>query len=340
MILKGRYTVMLVPFDDEHYKDFMETKVKDWMQTTVQSKTLKSFDGLTLHYTYAIHPDAKAVIVMLHGFTEFWEKFSEVAYDFYDQGYSFVFLEQRGHGWSGRQVPKADLVHVNDFNDYVQDLKKLMDKVVSKIQPELPRILYSHSMGGAVSAMFLEQYPGYFKAAALSSPMLKISFGSVPKWEADILMVVAKLFHWKTKTLPNYTPFDPDHPDFENSCSTSRARFDYEFEMRLKDLKHYSMNGGTYQWCLSGLKETKKVRKMAASVKIPVLICQAGRDTMVDNSGQDEFASKAPNCTLVKFPNAKHEIYNCDAETLEAYYKTLFDFFGKYSGGQRQETFK
>lgn len=322
---------MLVPFDDEHYKDFMETEVKKWLKTKVISKTFKSFDGTVIHYTYAIHPDAKAVIVMVHGFTEFWEKYSEVAYDFYDRGYSFVFIEQRGHGLSGREVANPDLVHVRDFNDYVQDLKRLMDKVVSKIQPELPRLLYSHSMGGAVSAMFLEQYPGYFKAAVLSSPMLKISFGGFPKWQVNLLVAVAKLCHWKTKPLPNYAPFDPDHPDFENSCGTSRARFDYQFEMRLKDPKHYSMSGGSYSWCLSGMKETNKVRKMAGSVKIPVLICQAGHDTMVDNSGQDEFAAKAPDCTLVKFPDAKHEIFNCDPETLKTYYKTLFDFFGKYS---------
>ena len=56
--------------------------------------------------------------------------------------------------------------------------------------PDAPLFLFGHSMGGCVSALFLEKYPDTFKAAVLTSPMLKMLFGTMPDFAVGTLAVV------------------------------------------------------------------------------------------------------------------------------------------------------
>ncbi len=321
----------MVPFDETAYRDYMAHEVHDWLEEKVQGSQFTSTDGLKIQYYYAIHPEAKATIVMVHGFTEFFGKYHEVAYNFYDQGYSFFFIEQRGHGLSERKISKDYLVHVDDFSEYVSDLKSLMDQIVLPMTENDRHLLYCHSMGGAVGTLFLEQNPGYFDAAVLSSPMLKMRFGGFPDWQAKALDKVAGALKWSKRPMPGAEPFDETKPDFENSCSLSRARFDYQFEIRAKNKTSYTMNSGTYGWVHAAMKATEELRKKAGVIHIPVLILQAGLDDMVDNSGQDEVVKKLRHAELRHFPNAKHEIFNCTEDSLRKYYSVIFRFLEKHS---------
>ncbi|MDO5703082.1 MAG: alpha/beta hydrolase [Lachnospiraceae bacterium] len=69
-----------------------------------------------------------------------------------------------------------------------------------------------------------------------------------------------------------------------------------------------------------------EVQKNARKADLPILLCQAGLETIVDNSGQDDFTKSAPNVRFVRFPKSKHEIFLSTADVLETYYNTLFEF--------------
>ena len=58
--------------------------------------------------------------------------------------------------------------YVDQFDDYVADLKQFHDEV---IVPDKPAKLFllAHSMG-AISARYLERWPNDIQAAVLSSP--------------------------------------------------------------------------------------------------------------------------------------------------------------------------
>lgn len=342
---------MMVPCGESGYREFMETRVRDFLTESVMKGQMISFDGARIQYYYAVQAKARASIVLVHGFTEFFGKFHEAFYNFFDQGYNVFFIEQRGHGLSQRFVDNRELIHIDSFDTYTRDLKCFLDEIVvpnSVASAEtdasgiasasddvhlstrkLPLLLYCHSMGGCVGALFLEDYPVYFKAALLSSPMLKINFGGMKNWQTDLLAKTSKILGWEKRPLPNYTPFDPVHPDFENSSTLSRARFDYSFEQRLLGGDCYTMSGGTYGWCIAAMDAARKIRENAHTVRIPVLICQAGRDDMVDNEGQNVFARHAANCRIRRFPEAKHEIYNSTGNMLRDYEDTVLNFYAE-----------
>ena len=323
----------MVPFDAEGYKKFMSTTVADWLKTTVKGGQFAGCDGKRIQYYKAINPNAKAVIVMVHGFCEFFGKFHEMAYDFWESGYSVFFIEQRGHGLSYRPVKELDHVDVSDFSEYVEDLRCLLDRVVKPETKDLPLYLYAHSMGGCVSCLFLERHPEYFSAAILSSPMLKMTFGTIPLWQVRLLIVGSKVLKWDTKTMPGQNDFDGT-PDFENSASTSRARFDYQFNLRVDPASNgmFTMNAGTYRWGRAAWKATHELIEDEKNIQIPVLVCQAGIDYFVDNEGQDHFVKSAPNAKLIRFPEAKHEIFNSDDAVMEKYVTSVIEFYDSIQG--------
>ncbi len=352
----------MIPYDEEGFQKAVETTLKPWLADTVTGGKFTSFDGTRIQYYRALNPHAKAVIVMVHGFCEFFGKFHEPAYNFWENGYSVYFIEQRGHGGSDRSVKNPDHVDVSDFSEYVEDLKTFMDKVVlpetqglftraavaggagnrasqgaaagagmmsARGGSKLPVLLYAHSMGGCVSTLFLERHPGYFKAAVLSSPMLKMTFGSIPLWQVKALMTVSKLLRWNEQLMPGMNDFDPAKPDFEGSATLSRARYDYQWDLRVapENGTLYTMNGGTYRWGRAAWKATQELLKAEDQIKIPVLVCQAGIDAFVDNEGQDHFVQTAPNATLVRFPKAKHEIYASGGRIQERYFTEVLKFY-------------
>ena len=340
----------MIPFDEEGFKNAVETTLKPWLAETVTGGKFTSFDGARIQYYRALNPNAKAVIVMVHGFCEFFGKFHEPAYNFWENGYSVYFIEQRGHGGSDRSVKEDDHVDVSDFSEYVEDLKTFLDKVVlpqtqglftraavaggagmmsARGGNKLPVFLYAHSMGGCVSTLFLERHPEYFKAAVLSSPMLKMTFGNIPLWQVKALMTASKLLRWDEKTMPGQNDFDPGKPDFEGSATLSRARYDYQWDLRVDPASKglYTMNGGTYRWGRAAWKATQELLKDEDKIRIPVLVCQAGIDAFVDNEGQDHFAQTAPNAKLIRFPKAKHEIYASGGKIQEQYFREVLGFY-------------
>ncbi len=321
----------MVPFDENTYIEYMNHEVRDWLETTVQSGNITSADGVNLHYYYGIQENAKAAIVIVHGFCEFFGKYHEVACNMYQEGYNFFFMEQRGHGQSGRTVSKDYLVHVDDFGEYVADLKLFLDQIVLPMTGNERLILFCHSMGGAVGTLFLEQYRDYFQAAVLSSPMLKMKYGELKDWQVRALSRTASTFRWEHRALPGVEPFDPERPDFENSSAASRARYDYQFRLRAEGGTAYTMNGGTYGWAQAGMRATEELLHKIGIIQIPVLILQAGQDDMVDNHGQDVALRKLRHAELRRFPESKHEIYNAEGETLRKYYRVLFRFLEKQS---------
>lgn len=324
----------MVPFEDEQYIEFMNSEIPSWLDAHVEGAQFPGYDGNPLQYyhTKDVKGDLRGTIVMLHGFCGFFRKYHELMYDFWERGYNVYFLEQRGHGLSCRSVPEKDRVDVGDFDEYVEDLWSLMQQIVVRGHEEmcgssrLPLVLYGHSMGGCIAALFLEKYHDFFDAGILSSPMLKINYG-FPDWQVDLLGKGSKVLKWDDRFMPGQSDFD-GKPDFEGSGATSRARYDYTFQGRIDPSSDgaYTMNGGTYRWGRAAMKATSEVVRKGDQIQTPILILQAGKDNFVDNSAENLLRRNAPDAKIARFPEAKHEIYNADPRTLERYYRVIFRF--------------
>ena len=112
----------------------MEREVIPALRAVRRDGTFKGFDGKPLAWHSFTVPKASTAVVILHGYTESSEKYDEMAWYFFSQGYSVYIYDQRGHGKSTRDVPDKTLTHIEHFEDYVLDLEQFLNQVVQYLK--------------------------------------------------------------------------------------------------------------------------------------------------------------------------------------------------------------
>lgn len=311
--------------DDEHFLEKMKEEILPFLQEHLQEGYMKSEDGLSIHYAYLIHPQEEAAVVISHGFCEFIGKYHEVMYYLYEMGYSVFFIHHRGHGFSEGRLQDPDCVYVRKYDSYVNDLKQYIDEVVLPRSTSKNLYLFAHSMGGCVGTLFLEQYPSVFKKAVLSSPMMEMNYGKFSVHTVGLICAVATVFGRLKSYTPGQHGFD-NRPVFETSSALSKQRYDYVFQMRQGEAA-YCTYGASLAWIKAGIKACRILRKNIDSVAIPVLLCQAGKDSMVLPWAHDYASEHCDRIRLVRFDESKHEIFNATSDIREEYYMLVFDYF-------------
>lgn len=284
--------------------------------------------GKRLYYETFCPPSPKGWIMVCHGFTEFITKYNEVIYSFLKAGYGVAMPEHQGHGRSYRRVEELWLTHVEDFEDYVKDFACFLETVTLPLTDGLPVYLFGHSMGGAISARLLEEYPGFpIRRAALSSPMIAASTQNIPKSVAMLICRAAILFGKGDRVLVGQKPFTGED-DFASPlcCAKSRARYDWTLRRSIS-YPQFQNSAPSFRWLLESLRITDPILEDAGNISVPVLLCQAGKDTMVYLPPQDDFVSRLPDGRKVVFPEARHETFRCDDETVERFLSTILTFF-------------
>ncbi|MBQ7147619.1 MAG: alpha/beta hydrolase [Pseudobutyrivibrio sp.] len=310
---------------DKDFAEAMEGEILPLLKEIAKDGYLTSKDGLKLHYQYYINPQEKASIVISHGFCEFISKFAETIYYFYQMGYSVFMIEHRGHGLSDRQVQSYSIVHVNHFEDYVDDFNLFIEKVVVPESLTEHLYLFGHSMGGAIGALYLEKYPKVFEKAVLTSPMLELSLSSNNKFVINLLCLLSYLPFFNKKFIPGHHEYDHKYK-FPHCSTMTKARYNYVYNERERE-PHYRSNGASFGWGREAVNVSKKILKNAHLVKIPVILMQASLDNLVSPEGHAVFASKAVNCRVIRFEECKHEIFNATDDIILEYYKDLYEFF-------------
>ena len=98
-------------------------------------------------------------------------QYQELAWDLWRQGYSLYLIDHRGQGMSDRMLADKEKGYVDQFDDYVADLKQFHDEVIAQDKPA-KLFLLAHSMGGPsrLGLGYLERWPNDIQAAVLSSP--------------------------------------------------------------------------------------------------------------------------------------------------------------------------
>jgi acylglycerol lipase len=105
-------------------------------------------------YYQSWQPDnkAKAVLLIAHGFAEHSGRYLNVVNFFVPKDYSIYALDHRGHGRSD-----GERVHVDDFGEYIKDLKTFFD-IVRRENPGDKIFLIGHSMGSVISLLYAIEY--------------------------------------------------------------------------------------------------------------------------------------------------------------------------------------
>jgi len=264
----------------------------------------------------------KGTVVISHGFTETGKKYRELIYYWLNEGFNVCAPDHRGHGLSREEfgVP----TDIDSFQTYIDDFAAVVDSLVKPLPGS--KIVFAHSMGGLIAAGYMEQHPGVFTKAVLSSPLFELNRGKMSYFAAAAMLESICLFGMGKKYLPGQRPYSGKE-GFEGSPSVCRERYMLYYLLQKQD-KTLQNGGSSRRWARSALRMCAKVlrKKNCARVTIPVLLFQAETDTYVLPKGQERFISSIPDGRIVFVPGSKHEIYLSGDDIMPRYLKTIFDF--------------
>lgn len=318
-----------LPFASEntYEKDMLET-VEPFLAAHGSDGYFDSFDGREIHYEKYLCENAKASVVISHGFTESAEKFREMSFYFLNMGYNVFAIDHRGHGKSFRYVTDTNLVHIKNFDEFIDDMHTFVYKIVKPASADLPLYIYSHSMGGAVAIQYLQRHAGVFSKAVLSAPMVSPRTAGLPHFVTSAITKAYIMAKKENAKVIGYGNFNPNRT-YENSHDTSKARFDYYQAKRVKD-PTLQTSSPSNRW----VNEAVKVKKLNLDpvrcklITCPVLLCQPETDSSVFSDAENEFIALVPDGRLENFKFCRHEIYMSIDETVKEYLDTIREFLG------------
>lgn len=308
--------------NEKDYKKIMAERVEPFLEKIRTNGFFESFDGKKIHFEAYKNENAKAVVLIIHGFTESAEKFREISYYFYNEGYSVYALDLRDHGKSFRTSQRPGNVETDDFHKYAEDISCLVEKEI-KAQNEGKKIfIYSHSLGSTAALLYMLKNPMAVKKAVLSSPMICGNMG-MPVIIAGTVAKVLSAIGGKKISAPGRCKFDPEL-SFQNSDATSSERFSYYHEKRKAD-SLLQTNGPSFGWVKASIEARDKILSCADEINAELLVIKPQEDKQLLMEYTDKFIQKSKAKTK-EIKNSKHEIFMSENETLSTYFEEIFSF--------------
>jgi lysophospholipase len=254
-------------------------------------------------------PSMRGTIFLLHGRTEFIEKYFEVVADCLARGLAVVTFDWRGQGRSDRLLSDTRKGHVDDFYEYELDMEAVFRQVVLAECPP-PITVLAHSTGGAVALKAAEKGLTRYDRMVLTSPLIGLGEIGLKQSTAGKLARALCSLGFSQTYIPGggETAFGTQ-PFRNNSVTSDRKRYQLTVET-LETCPELALGAPTIGWLNAACKamEGFKDPEFRAKLHIPILFVACLQDRVVSLPAIEEIAVSLPSSTLVRIPGAKHEI--------------------------------
>ena len=233
-----------------------------------------------------------APLLFVHGFGEHSGRYQAMASWFAEKGRSVHAYDQMGHGLSS-----GARGHVTQFDDYLDDVEFMLQRVASSVDDPLP-ILIGHSLGGlVVAALACERRPAISRLV-LSGPALDLG--------ADVSRVRLAAARLLRRLLPRFSmDAGLDHDALSRDPEVVRI---YREDPQV----HGRMSASL----AVGMMERQKTTSVSSDqIQVPVQLLHGEADALCPvESSRAFFKGLAPGIAarseMRTYPGLRHEIFN------------------------------
>ena len=229
----------------------------------------------------------RGTVVILHGRTEFIEKYFETVNDLRRRGFAVATFDARGQGGSGRLLGNQRKGHVRDFADHVNDFETVMQEVVlPDCPPPYLRARAFDRRGGG--APFGRAAPNADRPHGADCAAPRADLRGSPKTAGADHAASSCISGWARPlrqaagaTLMQTQPFAG------NPLTSDPVRYQRTSRDRRRRIPSIGVGGATIGWVNAGdarLPPLGGAGIRRQRVPMPVLIVLAGADSIVQQS--------------------------------------------------------
>ncbi|MBU2551343.1 MAG: lysophospholipase [Proteobacteria bacterium] len=154
----------------------------EWVEATIEGA-----GGLSLSTRRSEVPEARARIVMVHGYGEYCDRYAELTADLNARGFSCYLFDLRGHGRSDGARGT-----IRRWDEYLDDLARFIDRVREWSGHE-PEVLFGHSLGGLIAASYALRREHAFRHLVLSAPFFGLAI-PVPPAKLILAKIMSRVY--------------------------------------------------------------------------------------------------------------------------------------------------
>lgn len=247
-----------------------------------------------------------ATLLLVPGRNESHAKYAEVAYDFFTRGYDVFCFDHRGQGFSQRELPRSQVGWVESFQAYVNDLSTFYEQKVEPIRKG-PLFVLAHSMGAAVTSLWLSQTRLSPAAVVFSAPMVELVLKPYPRLVVELMVNRALKSGREKDYVLGGKNFQLSTYGFD--LTNCRARRDWNRGI-FRKYPQTQLGSPSFRWLHEALLMEKRLEHLEFPkfVKCPLLVWQAGQDQVVKNNFV-QFAGQSQTSFIVAYEaKAQHEL--------------------------------
>lgn len=299
------------------------------MPPDATASVIAAVDGARLRVVRFPLPDgapARRGTVLIHpGWSEFSEKYVEMAGDLHRRGFGVVVFDPRGQGYSQRLDAADRRGHIDDFRKFVGDLSVVMDHV--RATETGPVVLLAHSMGGLITLEWLiEGHGSDLAGVVLSAPLTNLFQSRLKRVFVAGVLAAGKALGRGAAALPGVK----EHSwTFDGNVLTQDPSRHERFRQLQLSAPDAVAGLPKFDWLHAALAGMKRIQAPGAMDRLsgPILLVSAAQDETVDPTHHHRLAADYPDLfDLVIVPGARHELMM----EADAYRDQFFAAFDQY----------
>jgi len=248
----------------------------------------------------------KAVVALIHGQGEHINRYDHVAEVFTNQNIAVVGFDHIGHGQSTGLKG-----HASSYEAYLEQVTGLLEACAQRY-PNLPVIMYGHSMGGSFVLNYILDKKPNVKLAIVTSPWIQLAFKP-----SAFMVGLGKLMKNIYPKLTQPTGLNVNH------ISSDAKEVD---KYKNDPLVHGKVSAAAG---LDLMEAGDKLHTYEGHFPVPLLMFHGSEDQITSHSATEAFAKRVSgDITFNSVEGQYHEVHN-DTKRAELFSK-MNDWLAKH----------
>ncbi|MGZ8830906.1 MAG: alpha/beta fold hydrolase [Thermoanaerobaculia bacterium] len=249
-----------------------------------------SVNGIDLHY---VEGGRGPLVVLLHGFPEFWYSWRKQIPALIDAGFRVVAADLRGYNESSKPP------HVSDYR-----LVTIANDIAALIEEELdePAVLVGHDWGGLVSWLLAMMRPELLrKLVVLNMPHPVPLVREIHRSTRQKLRLAYQLF-FRLPMIPELLM-----PLILPTVLRRAGHFKREEIAEYKNVwRDFETRRGMAHYYRAGLRYGGELRQHIVPIELPTLLIWGERDPVFTRETTENFDESVPNLRIARIARAGH----------------------------------